>query len=535
MHRSIVTHVSATPRHLVTASQDGQLTFWARDVSNPTKPTSTDTNPSTSINPATNLHFIKSFRAHLGPLSTLQVSTDARTVITMSLSDNTLKLFSIPAFDMVDFVKLPFIPSGPVCIASIARGVQGILVPHHAHQTVSFFPLDNLLKERRISLPHLKKVILLTFNRTFNSFISVDEAGIIEYWAISNIIHPEEPTPAVTNIPGVQFRSKLRTDLFIFAKKHILPYSLSSSPDGTLFVTTASDRVVRVFNFATGTIIRSYDESLANITNTISPTLNSAIPAQEFGRRMARERQVSANPASLARANAVFDETSNYILYATVMGIRVTHIPSNQCVTTLALREAAERFLAIAVSDCDSGLHDDVSAGQANLPPLLVASSFDSQRIYIFGSGEGVATGRDVFNERPMARGADEKGHVDSENKSSPPPKRVTLHTTAGDIVISFSSSLTPKTVKNFSTHCSNGYFDSVVFHRVIKGFMIQTGDPDGDGTGGESIWGETFEDEIDSSLSHEAGTVSMANAGPNTNGSVRCVFHHQSYALLQT
>jgi hypothetical protein len=58
-------------------------------------------------------------------------------------------------------------------------------------------------------------------------------------------------------------------------------------------------------------------------------------------------------------------------------------------------------------------------------------------------------------------------------------------------------------------------------FHRCIKGFMIQTGDPQGDGTGGESIWGGEFEDEIDSTLKHETGTVSMANAGPNTNGSV--------------
>ena len=58
-------------------------------------------------------------------------------------------------------------------------------------------------------------------------------------------------------------------------------------------------------------------------------------------------------------------------------------------------------------------------------------------------------------------------------------------------------------------------------FHRCIKGFMIQTGDPKGDGTGGESIWGGEFEDEIDSALKHVAGTVSMANAGPNTNGSV--------------
>jgi cyclophilin family peptidyl-prolyl cis-trans isomerase len=66
-----------------------------------------------------------------------------------------------------------------------------------------------------------------------------------------------------------------------------------------------------------------------------------------------------------------------------------------------------------------------------------------------------------------------------------------------GDIHVRLYPEECPKTVENFTTHCRNGYYDNLIFHRVIKGFMIQTGDPLGDGTGGQSIWGSEFEDEF--------------------------------------
>lgn len=90
-----------------------------------------------------------------------------------------------------------------------------------------------------------------------------------------------------------------------------------------------------------------------------------------------------------------------------------------------------------------------------------------------------------------------------------------------GDIHIKLFYSECPRTVENFVTHARKHYYDNVIFHRVIKSFMIQTGDPLGDGTGGESIWGGEFEDEFVKTLKHDRPfTVSMANSGPNTNGS---------------
>ncbi len=94
------------------------------------------------------------------------------------------------------------------------------------------------------------------------------------------------------------------------------------------------------------------------------------------------------------------------------------------------------------------------------------------------------------------------------------------MHTSMGDIFIRLFPEKTPKTVENFTTHAKNGYYNGVTFHRVIKDFMIQGGDPDGTGCGGESIWGAPFKDEFDLELRNYRGALSMANAGPGTNGS---------------
>ena len=94
------------------------------------------------------------------------------------------------------------------------------------------------------------------------------------------------------------------------------------------------------------------------------------------------------------------------------------------------------------------------------------------------------------------------------------------MHTNMGDIKIKLFPDKTPKTAENFITHAKNGYYDGLKFHRVIKDFMIQGGDPLGTGIGGESIWGGKFEDEFDTELHNLRGALSMANAGPNTNGS---------------
>lgn len=92
--------------------------------------------------------------------------------------------------------------------------------------------------------------------------------------------------------------------------------------------------------------------------------------------------------------------------------------------------------------------------------------------------------------------------------------KAVIMQTTMGDIKIKLFPELAPKTVENFLTHAENGYYEGIIFHRVIKDFMLQGGDPTGTGMGGESIWGTPFEDEFSMQLFNLRGALSMANAG---------------------
>lgn len=110
------------------------------------------------------------------------------------------------------------------------------------------------------------------------------------------------------------------------------------------------------------------------------------------------------------------------------------------------------------------------------------------------------------------------------------------IETEKGAIEIELLSKDAPKAVENFRLLAEHGYYDGLTFHRIVRGFMIQGGDPAGNGTGGQSAWGGKFEDEIkaDSALyqrGYKRGVVAMANAGPNTNSSQFFIMH-QDYPL---
>jgi cyclophilin family peptidyl-prolyl cis-trans isomerase len=134
---------------------------------------------------------------------------------------------------------------------------------------------------------------------------------------------------------------------------------------------------------------------------------------------------------------------------------------------------------------------------------------------------------------------AQSKQDLPSSRKAAPSKNSgniARMETDRGTIEIELFPKDAPKAVKNFRFLAMGGHYNGVTFHRIVKGFMIQGGDPKGDGSGGESIWGGSFEDEIDPNSAlyqngYRRGIVAMANAGPNTNGSQFFIMH-QDYQL---
>lgn len=116
---------------------------------------------------------------------------------------------------------------------------------------------------------------------------------------------------------------------------------------------------------------------------------------------------------------------------------------------------------------------------------------------------------------------------LDLENHSGPV---ATIKTNQGDLMVKLFPDQAPKTVANFIALAKDGYYDGVIFHRIIPDFMIQGGDPTGTGMGGESIYGERFEDEFSEELYNLRGALSMANAGPNTNGSQFFIVQNKNF-----
>lgn len=633
-HRSMVTRTIHSIKHdmILTSSQDGIVKFWKRtSVSSP--PSLDPKAAKESEASGQCIEFIKSYQSHTMPILNLVISHDGDNAASVG-EDSIIKFYDVGGFDVTGMIRVKdeytlssaaaFLGEQQTLLAvasgsSVKNNVGNIFV--FSSMTLSPSPL------KTIQL-HASKVLHMAYNYTHHTVVSCDQKGFIEYWNgsilssrntggntlgttsfISDYDTIDENTDGTTmqddaenaaysalgetasaDRNGIQFSSKMDTDLYNLVKKKIHAIAFTMSPTGQNFAIYGSDRKVRLFDFRTGKTVVQYDERMKVYEKQLSSG-KSTMDAIDFGNRAAREREMGDTTimdTDKGKTNyqecgnqvltIQFDPSGRYLILPTMIGVKVIEWSTNKCKKVIGKGDASTlRFLGGALilgkakvdkqmmlarnasvpnaSSSKSNENDDIVSDS-----LFVTMAFNKRRFYIFShldtiskadeSGDleeqqRVAISRDILNEPPDQDDLIINQINGNDTKDSKLGKEAILRTTMGDIHIKLFPDETPKTVENFCGHARNGYYDNVIFHRVIKSFMIQTGDPLGDGTGGESIWGGEFEDEIVKGLRHDRpftgkystpsffenylkcieftlifNSVSMANAGPNTNGS---------------
>lgn len=179
------------------------------------------------------------------------------------------------------------------------------------------------------------------------------------------------------------------------------------------------------------------------------------------------------------------------------------------------LAAAAALLLLGAFSGCQSSSAD--SGENPAVHTLTTMADGDTQS----SQAQDSADSGEVVPMDQFPAGTDEGTELGYQLEEPEEGEEIAVMTTSmGEIRIRLFPEAAPKTVYNFKKLAESGYYDGLTFHRVIDGFMIQGGDPSGDGTGGESIWGEAFSDEFSKNLVNLRGSLAMANSGSNTNGS---------------
>ena len=501
MHKDQLSFVTITPvtDFLITSSVDGVVKFWKKA--------------------SVGIESVKEFRAHNGDIRSVNVSQDGRSFATAG-GDKTIKIFDVVTFDLLSILQLEQAPRSICWVHKRGASLPMLAVSYDNSNDISIYDGrgESQSALHTISKLHRRPVRAIAYNNEYDCAISADDNGMIEYW------RPHASYEKPDNV----FDLKSSTDLFAFKKAKSLPTSITISPSGGQFATFSfPDRKVRVFDFATGKLHRTYDESITTITEMQQAgTALQKLEDVELGRRLAIEHSLE-NPSISPKINIIFDESSNFILYGSLHGIKVINTLTNRVTKVYGDNEPfrslnltlyqgfpqRKTLTTIAMAASSNPLLQE----SEERDPMLVTTAASKPRFYIFTNETDISKStRDIQNEKPKNL----TNSIATQPKQAELGTQAIMHTTMGDITLRLFPQSAPKAVENFTTHSRQGYYNNTLFHRVIKKFMIQGGDPLGDGTGGESIWGREFEDEF-SALKHDQPfTLSMANAGPNTNGS---------------
>ncbi|CAF1478514.1 unnamed protein product [Rotaria magnacalcarata] len=539
MHRDVVTHIIVTiTDFLISGSQDGHIKFWKILTSDYIKHQQTaaaaiqsskiNEDQQEEVNTISSLpiQFVKHFRAHLGPILTMCANVSG-TLLCSTCSDRTLKMFDVLSFDMITMVKLDFIPLTCSFVDSSRQALSRLAVSDSQSSKIYIYDGRTLNIKEPISilsnLGHASSISIISYCDKYDIAISCDQSSIINYWSPTNI----------ESLPNeILFNSKLDTDLFELVKRKLIPLALEFSPNGQLFALmgkSSTERKLFLFNTLKGKIIKIFDEHL-DIYKQLHERLQmkqqeneekksnmNILNNVEYSRRLTIEKDLEKNSSIYSLINLQFDSSGTYLFYSTLYGIKMLNLRNNSIRHFFGTTENA-RFIRLALYQYNKSSNNQINS------TILFATAFKKNRFYLFTKNNPQdnrsehENDRDVYNEKPTR---EEILTATEEQALSSLSQSAIIHTTCGDIHVRLFPEYVQKTCENFIQHSKQSYYNGCIFHRVIKQFMIQTGDPLGNGTGGQSIWGKDFQDEFHPQLKHDRPyTLSMANAGPNTNGS---------------
>ncbi|VWU51029.1 peptidyl-prolyl cis-trans isomerase [Hepatocystis sp. ex Piliocolobus tephrosceles] len=563
MHTDIVTHVviSNKTKYIITASTNGVIKFWYKNIGC--------------------IEFVKHFKIHSDEIIYLFISEDEELLGSIS-KDKTYKQFDISSFDMNIIIKLDFLPKTAEFIYSsfFSTSVKLAISSSEKPCIYIYHPLENDTYTQVIKL-NTNIIEIIKYNKFYDLCVLSDSNGLIDIVDVNNFKFPKYETEKdsksntikyndtyntiinkkdhvivknvkeqndnknnvnrrYNTIKKLTFSLKTETDIYELCKYKTYAICITISPDGEYMAIVSENYFVRIYKFKNMKLFRVYDESTEMyLTAQNDPKKKELhIDSLDFGKRLFIEKEIKkyVKNKNIKLDMITFDESNQYIIYSTFIGIKVVNFFTNQLCYVIGKNETNLRYLSISLyqkiihtNQIKTDVHESLYINEQNISDCALFSTvYKKNRFYIFTKktfNEHESDERDIYNEQPTANDINSLLSTPIQNlennNNNKIPKTAIIYTTMGEIYITLFYKECKKTVQNFSVHSVNGYYNNCIFHRVIKHFMIQTGDPLGDGTGGESIWGSEFEDEFFEHLNHSKPfMLSMANCGPNTNGS---------------
>lgn len=496
---------------LITISIEGMIKFWKK----------------TSVG----LEFIKEIRTFTTRIKSFSYTNSCQFALASSEFEENLCVFDLICIDLIQKMRINLKPNYSVIISNDKNDVFALVSDKvssnmYLYMILSDFSLKSLVLILDFHVSPVRNIDYCQYRR---DFFSVCEKGYVEFWKGRTLFRKNENenenlnendrsndsiSKSIDNISKdineaneefieniiketsknnknkkiktikdyidieVDYQIKSKTDLFELVDKNEKSLFATWSQKGKYIGIVCESGCLYIFKVSKGVIIYRY-----------------SLPSNHEG----------------IIYNLYFNDSDEYVLHSnSTLGIRMVSLKDTSLYNIYCDKERLDITYICPL----------FKSHPSNLNQTIVVLSKKSNRFFLFSNQVPTEKDnkRDIINE-PIVYKKEEKERLLEESNEL--PLNVVIETTKGEIHIRLFPKEAPKTVKNFVVLSKKGYFNGLIFHRVVLGFMIQTGCPLGNGTGGESCFGGTFEDEFHESLKFDRGfTVGMANKGPNTNGS---------------